>query len=72
MMEKITGCWVNESKKDGKKYLSFPMDGQKYMLFHNDYKRPGDNNPDYNLFRADPPQAQPETPASKRRSPSPA
>jgi hypothetical protein len=50
-MIKLTGLWLNKTKA-GKSYMSGTLGGAKVMIFKNDFKKDGDNQPDYNVFVA--------------------
>jgi hypothetical protein len=45
------GLWVNQSK-NGKEYLSFEINGVKYVAFENTNKT-SEKSPDYNIIRKD-------------------
>mgnify|MGYP001412464048 CR=1 FL=1 len=46
MLKKITGVWVNKTKK-GESYLTFKINGIKYAIFKN--KKTKENQPDFYL-----------------------
>ena len=48
---KSYGLWVNMSK-NGKEYLTFEIDGIKYIAFENTNKT-SDRSPDYNIYKKD-------------------
>lgn len=48
---KSYGLWVNMSK-NGKEYLTFEIDGVKYLAFENTNKT-NDRSPDYNIYKKD-------------------
>lgn len=45
------GLWVNTSK-EGKEYLTFEIDGVKYIAFENT-KKTSERSPDYNIYKKD-------------------
>jgi hypothetical protein len=49
----IGGLWLNEGK-NGKKYMSGSVNGQKIIIFKNDFKQEGDKSPDYKIFESTP------------------
>lgn len=48
---KSYGLWINTSK-EGKEYLTFEIDGVKYIAFENT-KKTNERSPDYNIFKKD-------------------
>lgn len=44
------GLWINTSK-DGKEYLTFTIDGVKYVAFENT-KKQNDRSPDYTIYKS--------------------
>ena len=51
-LEKICGLWKKQTK-DGRSYLSGKIDEDyNCLVFKNTYKKEGDNQPDYNVFRS--------------------
>ena len=48
---KSYGLWVNTSK-EGKEYLTFEIDGIKYIAFENT-KKTNERSPDYNIYKKD-------------------
>lgn len=47
----LTGLWLNETS-DGKKYFTGYLGQGRVMIFRNEKKRPGSNDPDYNMLIA--------------------
>ena len=45
------GLWVNTSK-EGKEYLTFEINGVKYIAFENT-KKTSERSPDYNIYKKD-------------------
>lgn len=48
----IGGLWLNQSK-GGKKYMSGSINGQKIVMFKNDFKEEGSKAPDYKIFASE-------------------
>ena len=50
-MINLTGLWINENT-DGKKYMKGNIGQANILIFKNENKEPGSNQPDYNLVIA--------------------
>jgi hypothetical protein len=50
-MVKLTGLWLGKTKA-GKSYMSGTLGNAKVMIFKNEFKKEGDNQPDYNVYIA--------------------
>ena len=51
-MIELTGLWLNETK-EGKKYFKGSLGGATVLVFKNEHKEPGSNQPDYKLCLAE-------------------
>lgn len=51
-MFKVTGLWLNKDSK-GNSYMSGNIGGIRVIIFKNDYKEEGDNQPEYEMFFAE-------------------
>jgi len=48
-MIKASGLWLNEGA-DGIKFFSGNLGGVRVIIFKNNYKKEGSNEPDYNMY----------------------
>lgn len=70
-LKKLAGLWINESKKDGSKYMSGKLEnGTKILIFKNTKKEPGSKLPDYQMYEAVE-DAAPQAPAPAKPKPAP-
>ena len=51
-MINLTGLWVNENA-EGKKYMKGNIGQANILIFKNENKEPGSNQPDYNMVIAE-------------------
>jgi uncharacterized protein (DUF736 family) len=64
--EDEVGALWERSTKDGKVYMSGTINGQDVVLFHNDYKKPGEKSPDWRVYKSQP---RAETPPQAAQTP---
>lgn len=48
-MIKLSGLWLNTSKK-GEKYFSGALGGGRIVILKNQFKKEGSNEPDYEMY----------------------
>lgn len=51
-MIKATGLWLN-TDKEGNKYFSGSLGNARVVIFKNNFKEEGSNEPDYNMYFAE-------------------
>ena len=51
-MINLTGLWLNENA-EGKKYMKGNIGQANILIFKNEKKEPGSNQPDYNMVIAE-------------------
>jgi uncharacterized protein (DUF736 family) len=66
--DEVGGIW-DRATKDGKAYMSISMNGQSYVAFHNDYKKPGEKSPDWRVYKSQPRDTQASTPRAEQPAP---
>lgn len=51
--DEIGAVW-ERSTRDGKLYMTGSINGQDVVIFHNDYKKPGEKSPDWRVYKSQP------------------
>ena len=46
----IGALWIN-TKKDGAEYLTGVINGEKVICWRNNYKKDGENSPDWRIYK---------------------